>query len=50
VERNGFPNRTVYSHLTCATDTGNVRKVFDDCRRIILQQNLVRNGLIAGPF
>jgi guanine nucleotide-binding protein G(i) subunit alpha len=34
---NKNPERTIYSHFTCATDTGNVRVVFNAVQDIILQ-------------
>jgi len=39
--------RQVYPHITCATDTENVQKVFLDCKQTILQQNLDRLQLAA---
>lgn len=38
-------NKLVFSHLTCATDTGNVQRVFDSCRLVILRNNLNILGL-----
>jgi guanine nucleotide-binding protein G(i) subunit alpha len=35
----------VYPHITCATDTGNVRFVFNAVKDIILQQTLDSSGL-----
>jgi guanine nucleotide-binding protein G(i) subunit alpha len=39
--------RQVYPHITCATDTDNVQRVFTDCKSTILQQNLERLQLVA---
>jgi len=39
--------RQVYPHITCATDTENVGKVFDACKQTILQQNLERLQLLS---
>lgn len=39
-------NKQIYTHFTCATDTGNIRTVFDFVRDILLHQNLEDNGLI----
>jgi len=39
--------RQVYPHITCATDTDNVGKVFDACKQTILQQNLERLQLVG---
>ena len=38
--------RTIYSHCTCATDTKNVRVVFDACKDIILKENLKNSGFM----
>jgi len=38
-------DKDIYVHFTQATDTHNVEKVFDDCRKIILKENLRRLGL-----
>ena len=37
--------KSIYSHATCATDTGNVRFVFDSVVSIILDQNMKDSGL-----
>jgi len=39
--------RQVYPHITCATDTENVGKVFDACKQTILQINLERLQLVG---
>lgn len=44
--RNKVAGRVVYSHLTCATDTKNVRVVFDACKDIILRENLKNSGFM----
>lgn len=36
--------RQIYHHVTCATDTRNVRVVFDACKDIILRENLKNSG------
>lgn len=38
--------KEVYWHITCATDTGNVKAVFNDCRKIILNKNLQGSGFM----
>jgi len=38
-------DKMVFAHLTCATDTTNVEKVFDACKLVILKGNLDRLGL-----
>jgi len=42
---NATPDRMIFSHFTCATDTTNVEKVFQACKQTILDQNLKRLGL-----
>lgn len=37
-------DRQIYHHVTCATDTRNVRIVFDACKDIILRENLKNSG------
>lgn len=38
--------KQVYPHFTCATDTGNIKTVFDYVKDIILHNNLRDNGLL----
>ena len=38
-------DKQIYSHATCATDTGNVRFVFDSVVSIILEENMRASGL-----
>jgi len=38
--------KMLYTHITCATDTKNVEKVFDDVQHTIVQNALKYNGLI----
>lgn len=37
-------NTKVFAHVTCATSTENVRKVFADCKEIIITENLSKLG------
>jgi hypothetical protein len=39
-------DRTVYHHVTCATDTKNVQVVFNACKDIILRGNLKETGFM----
>jgi GTPase SAR1 family protein len=39
-------NKKIYTHVTCATDTGNVQAVFNAVKDIILQKNLLGAGLV----
>jgi hypothetical protein len=38
--------RQIYYHVTCATETSNIKNVFDSCRDIILRENLLTSGFI----
>lgn len=44
--RNKNPDRQIYHHVTCATDTSNVRIVFDASKDIILRENLKNSGFM----
>lgn len=44
-EQNKCKGKEIYVHVTCATDTSNVRFVFDAVKDIILQQALDASGL-----
>ena len=47
LERNkAGTDRQIYHHVTCATDTKNVRVVFDACKDIILRENLKNSGFM----
>lgn len=46
LQKNKSPDRMIYPHLTCATDTKNVRVVFDACKDIILRENLKNSGFM----
>lgn len=37
--------KDIFCHFTCATDTDQVEKVFEDCRNVILKKNLDKLGL-----
>ncbi len=45
--RNKSPQKTIYHHFTCATDTSNIRHVFDAVSDIIIERNLARIGVPA---
>ncbi|KAL0480355.1 guanine nucleotide-binding protein G(i) subunit alpha [Acrasis kona] len=38
-------SKQIFSHLTCATDTNQIQRVFDSIKDIILQRNLLSNGV-----
>jgi hypothetical protein len=44
VKVNRNPKKQVYVHVTCATDTKNINKVFESCKDIILNRNLTAHG------
>jgi hypothetical protein len=47
LERNkAGDDHPIYYHVTCATDTRNVRVVFDSCKDIILRNNLQVSGFM----
>ncbi|GBG26347.1 Guanine nucleotide-binding protein subunit alpha [Hondaea fermentalgiana] len=41
------PEKEVYHHITCATDTKNVETVFNACKDIILKANLKSSGFMS---
>jgi len=45
VDQNENPNKKVYPHVTCATDTDNMKHVFNAVKNIILQKALGDSGL-----
>lgn len=46
VELNPDPEKIIYSHFTCATDTENIRFVFAAVKDTILQANLREYNLV----
>jgi len=46
LDKNKNKDREVYYHVTCATDTSNVKVVFDACKDIILRSNLKDSGFM----
>eukprot|EP00455_Lapot_gusevi_P008767 TRINITY_DN1385_c0_g2_i1.p1 TRINITY_DN1385_c0_g2~~TRINITY_DN1385_c0_g2_i1.p1 ORF type:complete len:158 (+),score=63.37 TRINITY_DN1385_c0_g2_i1:52-525(+) len=44
--KNKNPKKQVYTHITCATDTDNVRHVFNAAKDIIIRQSLAAVGLL----
>jgi len=45
-ELNQNPSRPIFQHVTCATDTSNIRFVFESVRKIVIAQNLRASGLM----
>lgn len=43
--KNRSPNKEIYCHMTCATDTNNIQVVFDAVTDIIIANNLRGCGL-----
>jgi len=46
LKKNKNQERQIYHHVTCATDTKNVRVVMDACKDIILRENLKSSGFM----
>eukprot|EP00163_Fabomonas_tropica_P007430 TRINITY_DN1713_c2_g5_i2.p1 TRINITY_DN1713_c2_g5~~TRINITY_DN1713_c2_g5_i2.p1 ORF type:complete len:353 (-),score=128.43 TRINITY_DN1713_c2_g5_i2:366-1424(-) len=46
LELNKNPNKTVYTHLTCATDTKNVKVIFAAVKDTIVQTSLKKAGFM----
>lgn len=40
----GSPGKEFYVHATCATDSKNVKFVFDSCKHIVMNQNFADSG------
>jgi len=45
LNENENPNRKIFHHVTCATQTDNVKVVFEAVKEIIIDQSLVKGGL-----
>ena len=43
-KNNKFPDRKLYHHITCATDTSNVEVCFNLCKQIILEEMMSSLG------
>jgi len=46
IEMNRQPEKEIYHHVTCATDSKNVQVVFNACKDIILKQNIKGSGFM----
>ena len=46
LEKNQQKNKDIYTHVTCATDTENVKVVFNASKDIILKFNLEASGFM----
>jgi guanine nucleotide-binding protein G(i) subunit alpha len=44
--RNRNPDKAVYTHITCATDTDNISAVFNAVKDIIIRKSLTEAGLV----
>jgi len=44
--KNRNPDKQVYTHVTCATDTGNIQAVFNAVKDIIIRKSLNEAGLV----
>ena len=46
LEQNLNDTKQIFTHVTCATDSDQMKFVFDACREIILQENLKSSGFV----
>lgn len=46
VNLNRNPDKMIYVHVTCATNTDNIRFVFKAVRDIVIRETLTRNNLM----
>ena len=46
ISLNKSESKEIYHHVTCATDTKNVKIVFNSCKDIILKSNLKGSGFM----
>ena len=44
---NRHPNKQIYTHITCATDTNNIRHVFNAVKDIVIRKSLAEGGLMT---
>jgi len=44
--KNRNPDKQIYAHVTCATDTGNIAAVFNAVKDIIIRKSLNEAGLV----
>merc|ERR1712137_1416745 len=44
-KKSGATQKNIYTHVTCATDTGNVQAVFDAVKDIVIRTSLTEAGL-----
>lgn len=44
--KNKVPDKQIYTHIVCATDTGNISKVFNAVKDIVMRKSLGEAGLI----
>lgn len=47
LERNENPDKPIFHHVTCATDTSNIKHVFNACKSTILRRNLEGSGFMT---
>ena len=46
LKKEAFPNKEIYSHVTCATDSENMKVVFNAVQDIVIRDSLRKNGLL----
>lgn len=47
LEQNKVPSRKVFVHRTCATDTGQMKHIFDAVNHTIINRALIKAGLLV---
>jgi len=45
--KNKSPTKQIYTHITCATDTDNMRHVITAVKDILIRKNLQEGGLLS---
>jgi len=45
-DRKRDTEKTIYTHVTCATDTDNIKVVFNAVKDIVIKQSLTEAGLL----
>jgi len=45
-QKNRNPDKQIYTHVTCATDTDNISAVFNAVKDIIIRKSLNEAGLV----
>ena len=46
MDRKGDANKQIYYHITCATDTTQVKTILNSCIMIIVSRNMEKSGFM----